>query len=251
MTIRRRCPVIVITLVLFLSAFAPDSSSAYTMSELLRYDLTWSGIKAGEAVLELKDNGQEAQIISRANSTAFVSMFYRVEDVVIATLRKGQSLVAGFWGVPRNYRLKTREGKQRKDKETIFDPSGRKATFINHLEPEKVDFDLDLPALDPLSCFYYIRGLPLEVGKSVYVAVFDSKKLYKAEIQVLKKEIIETSLGRFNTILIRPVMKSEGIFSRRGDILIWLTDDDKRIPVLLKTKLSVGSVKATLTGGKY
>ncbi len=81
--------------------------------------------------------------------------------------------------------------------------------------------------------------------------VFDNKKLYKAEVQVVKKEEIETGFGTFKTILIRPVLQSEGIFSRKGDILIWLTDDAKRLPVLLKTKVKVGSIKATLTGGKY
>jgi hypothetical protein len=46
-------------------------------------------------------------------------------------------------------------------------------------------------------------------------------------------------------------MKSEGIFYKKGDILIWLTDDEKRIPVLLKTKVVVGSITATLIGGQY
>jgi len=50
-------------------------------------------------------------------------------------------------------------------------------------------------------------------------------------VQVVKKEEIETGFGTFKTILIRPVLQSEGIFSRKGDILIWLTDDAKRLPV--------------------
>jgi hypothetical protein len=81
--------------------------------------------------------------------------------------------------------------------------------------------------------------------------VFDNKKLYKVEIQVLNKETVETPLGTFKTILIKPIMKSEGIFYRKGDILIWLTDDEKKIPVMLKTKVPVGSVKAVLVNGKY
>jgi hypothetical protein len=46
-------------------------------------------------------------------------------------------------------------------------------------------------------------------------------------------------------------MKSEGIFYRKGDIFIWLTDDEKRIPVMLKTKVKVGSITAGLVGGRY
>jgi hypothetical protein len=47
------------------------------------------------------------------------------------------------------------------------------------------------------------------------------------------------------------VLLTEGIFSRKGDILIWVSDDAKRLPLLLKTKVKVGAIKATLTGGKY
>ncbi|NTU43518.1 MAG: DUF3108 domain-containing protein [Nitrospirales bacterium] len=241
-----------LALSIFVVLLAFSAANAQTIPELLQYDLTWSGIKAGDAVLEVKDKGQEAQIISKATSSKFVSLFYRVEDVIVSTLRKGQFAInGGFWGTPSSYRMKLREGKHRKDKEVLFDFQGKKITYINHLEEEKASFDMNGSVLDPLSCFYYVRGVPLEVGKSVFVDIFDSKKLYSVEVQVLKKETIETPLGTFNTILIKPLMKSEGIFYRKGDILIWLTDDEKRLPVLLKTKVAVGSVKATLTGGKY
>jgi hypothetical protein len=83
----------------------------------------------------------------------------------------------------------------------------------------------------------------------VFIDIFDSEKLYKAEVRVLKKEVLETPAGKFNTVLIKPIVKSEGIFFGKGDILIWLTDDSRRIPVKLKTKIPFGSVKAILVGG--
>jgi hypothetical protein len=46
-------------------------------------------------------------------------------------------------------------------------------------------------------------------------------------------------------------MKSEGIFNRKGEMLIWLTDDQKRIPVKMQTKVAVGAITATLVGGSY
>jgi hypothetical protein len=105
--------------------------------------------------------------------------------------------------------------------------------------------------LDALAAFHFVRRQPLVVGTSLYVEVFDSKKLYRMEVQVLKREEIETPLGAFKTLLIRPVMLSEGIFSRKGDVLIWITDDEKRIPLMLRSKVKIGSVTATLTGGAY
>lgn len=237
------------TIILFFCLFILNMhSQAYALiiPERLVYDLTWTGIKAGEAVLETRDEGDFIKFISKATSAKWVSVFYHVEDVVVSTLKKDNSYDKRFQGIPYNYRIKLKEGKHRRDKEVIFDQSTKKITYINHLQKERSDFDMKDFILDPLSSLYYVRGVPLEVGKSVFIDIFDSKKLYQVEIQVLKREVIETPLGAFKTVVIKPIMQSEGIFYRKGDILIWLTDDEKRTPVLLKTKVAVGSVNATI-----
>lgn len=230
--------------------FSPANS--FSIPEKLQYDLTWEGIKTGEAELEVRQSGDEIQLISKANSSALASLFYRVEDLVISTIKKGENkgYYGGFIGVPHDYRIIIREGRQQLDKEFIMNHSAKKVTYINYLAKEKKEFGINESTLDPLSSFYYARTLPLEVGKSVFIDVFDSKKLYKAEIQVLKREVIETSLGTFKTLLIKPIVRSEGIFFRKGDILIWLTNDSRRIPVMLKTKVGIGTVKAILVGGQ-
>jgi len=71
------------------------------------------------------------------------------------------------------------------------------------------------------------------------------------EVQVLRREKVKTKLGEFDTVVIKPLMKSEGIFNRKGDVYIWLTDDKKRIPVKLESKVAIGSITATLVGGRY
>ncbi len=51
--------------------------------------------------------------------------------------------------------------------------------------------------------------------------------------------------------MVKPLLKSEGIFMRKGDVYIWLTDDDRKIPVKMKSKVKVGAVNAVLKGGIY
>lgn len=230
--------------------FSPAHS--FSIPEKLCYDLTWEGIKTGEAELEVRQTGDEIQFISKANSSPLASLFYHVEDLVISTLSYGErkGYYEGFIGVPHDYRIIIHEGRQKRDKEFIMDHSEKKVTYINYLAKEKKEFSINKSTLDPLSSFYYVRTLPLEVGESVFIDVFDSKKLYKAEVQVLKREVIETSAGTFKTLLIKPIVRSEGIFFRKGDILIWLTDDSRKIPVMLKTKVGIGTVKAVLVGGQ-
>ncbi len=133
----------------------------------------------------------------------------------------------------------------------IFDHAALKATYIDHLENERKEIEVPSFILDPLSSFYFLRTQNLEVGKSLYVTIFDSKKVWNVEVQVLRKEKVEVPAGEFHTIVVKPLMQSEGIFYRKGEIHIWLTDDERRIPVMLKTKIKIGSVNAMLTGGKY
>ncbi len=224
-------------------------ATALTIPERLEYDLTWAGILAGTAVLEVKDTGSDIQFISRAISSPVVTVFYKVEDTAVSSLRKVPHKTLP--GIPYNYRVKMAEGSSRKDREVIFDLKAGKATFINHLENETLSYDVGESTMDALTCFFHVRYLPLKVGTSVYAQIFDNKKYYRVEVQVLKKEEIETPLGKFNTILIKPILLTEGIFQRKGDVLIWLTDDGKRLPVLLKTKVKIGAIMATLTGGIY
>jgi hypothetical protein len=221
---------------------------AFNIPEKFEYDLTWTGVKAGTATLEITRTGNDIKIVSTAQSAKWVSVFYTVDDRIETILTKKSSLM--FVGEPVNYRLKIREGRHRRDKEVIFN-SGNKVTYIDHINNEKQNFDVPSLVFDPLSSFYYLRTLKLVVGEPVYVTMFDSKKVWNVEVQVLINEKVTLPTGTADTILIKPLMKSEGIFYKKGDIYIWLTDDEKRIPVKLQTKVAIGSINALLVGGRY
>jgi hypothetical protein len=229
--------------------FFPQDGKAFTIPEKLIFDLTWTGVKAGTATMEIAYEKGQVKIISTARSADWVTVFYAVDDRTESALQRTQ--VPMLISLPENYRVKLREGRHRRDKEVIFDHAKHQATFIDHLKTENKIYKINENTFDPLAGFYYIRTMKLEIGKSVYVDIFDSKKLWKVEVQVLRREKIKTKLGSFDTIVIKPLMKSEGIFNRKGDMYIWLTDDLDRVPVKMQTKVVVGSVTATLIGGNF
>ncbi len=232
-----------------LAATGISGAAAFSVPERLVYDLTWTGIKAGTATLEIARNGNAVRIVSTARSADWVSIFYTVDDRTesVLMLPHPPALV----GFPANYHMKIREGRHRRDKEVTFDQKRHTAVYVNHLEGEKKELNTRGSVFDPLSAFYYVRTLRFEVGRPVFVEILDSKKLWNVEVQVLKRERITTKLGTFDTVVIRPLMKSEGIFNRRGDMYIWLTNDEKRVPVKMQTRAVVGSITATLAGGEY
>lgn len=238
-----------IAIILRLLCLFTPAASAFTIPERLVYDLTWTGVKAGTATLEFTGSGNSSKIISTARSASWVSVFYTVDDRIESTLTAPDS--SSPIGLPMNYRVKVREGRHRRDKEVVFRHDIRQARYIDHLGGDNDNYDIHENTFDPLSSFFFVRKARIEVGKSIFVNVFDSKKLWNVEVQVLRREKIETKLGSFNTIVIKPLMKSEGIFNRKGDILIWLTDDAKRIPVKIETQVKIGYITATLVGGTY
>jgi len=241
---------LILLCVLFQALLASNApAESLRASERLVYDLTWTGVKAGTATLEFVNDGGKMKIISTARSADWVSVFYTVEDRVESTLTNSSEHEG--WAQPASYRMKIREGKHRRNKEVVFDPLKNRAVYIDYLNNERKEFQLPPAALDPISSFYYVRTLKLTVGEPLYVTVFDSKKVWNVEVQVLRRERISLPSGAFNTIVIKPMMKSEGFFSRKGDIFIWLTDDSKHIPVKMQTKAPVGSITATLVQGAY
>lgn len=241
---------IAIALTLVAQSFFPPITYAETFgrSEKFVYDLRWTGIKAGTASLELRNDGDRVKILSTARSAEWISVFYTVDDRAESTLVK-KSPEGDLR--PSQYKLKIREGRHRRDKEILFDYDKNLAVYIDHLKNERKHSEISPPVFDPLSGFFYLRSLELSVGQPVYITIFDSKKVWNVEVQILKKEKITLPSGTISTILVKPLMKSEGIFSRKGEIFIWLTDDVKHIPVRMQTKVAIGSITATLVQGLY
>ena len=193
----------------------------------------------GRARLEAVPDGETLTIRSETHSAALISTFYKVEDYVESRIVDGRAAT---------FRITQREGKYRSNKEVFFDSDNGTVTYIDHLKDVTKEHPMTGPALwDVISAFYYVRTQPLIVGQTVCLKVFDSNKFLAVEIDVLAKEKVSLSDGReVDTVKIRPVLKSDGIFQKKGDILIWLTDDTKRTPVRVETEVPVGKVVAQL-----
>jgi len=84
------------------------------------------------------------------------------------------------------------------------------------------------------------------VGDTSRFAAVSGKKRYELKVLVHGKEELETAIGKVKTIKVEPVLDGDGIFNSKGRIFIWLTDDDKRIPVLMQCEIALGSIKAKL-----
>lgn len=132
----------------------------------------------------------------------------------------------------RRFHQNLREGSYRRNRTYDFDPGRR--TFRRN-DGETGTLPTNEP-LDDLSFLYYARTLPLEVG-----ATYRLQRYFKADgnpvvLQVLRRETIEVPAGRFRTIVVRPIIRSDGIFAEDGRAEVWFSDDQYRIPVMIRTE---------------
>lgn len=245
-------------------AAAVDALRIMAEGERLAYDITWMGVKGARATMESRGvvrlHGQAAyHLVTTAQSTDLISRFYRVND-------RSDSYLSSDGSRSLQFEKHLREGSYRHDSWTVFDHDAKLARFryldfgpvpkkITRLEEAEKhgryvhqEFPLVAGALDELCVLYYVRTLPLTVGTTLFAKVFASKKNWELEVKVLGRERLESVLGPRETLVVEPLLKFEGIFQRKGRVVVWMTDDDARIPILMKSEIKIGSFVSTLTG---
>ncbi len=233
--------------IFLLSAALPAvPEAAEPVNKRFVYYIYWAGIRAGTAVMDYRSTADGIVIKTHATSASIIALFYKVDDTAESILYPD--------GYPKKFTLKVRQGRHKRDKVTYFerkeDGKPQKITFHNVRDETIEEFFLDKPAYDPLSAFYEMTKWDLTIGKSTYIDIFDNKKLWNTEVQVLRREKIRVLAGEFETIVVKPVLQSEGIFPKTGDITIWATDDNRKLPVLVKSKAIIGHFSAELAEGE-
>ncbi len=235
-------PVIAAALLIFQAAWADPK-----IPEKLVYNLSWTGIPVGIATQEITEDKDFRRIVSTARSNDWLSTFFPVDDRTESLLAK----TGAYPGEARKFTMLFKEGPRVRDREISFNKGARLAKYHDKKTGDRHEIPLEPDTFDIYSSFYHVRHQALEVGKSIYINVIDSKNLHRIEIRVLKKERIKVPAGEFNTIKIEPMVKPVGVFEGKRGAYIWLTDDERRIPVKAQTKVTVGSVTAVLAGGSF
>lgn len=130
------------------------------------------------------------------------------------------------------------------DKDKVYEIFGERQTYSVNNGPE-------LPSVaDPLdegALLYFVRTMDLEVGKTYELNRYFRPDRNPVIVMVLRKETVSVPAGKFNTIVIQPIIKSKGIFSEGGQAQIWLSDDKDRVMVQMRVRLKVANISLQLT----
>jgi len=223
---------------------APAGPPSFFSGERLIYEISWAGLKVGQGTLESEAgeplNGRDVfRIRSTTRSNKLLSYIFPVRDRI-------ESIMDASGLYPYKITVDQRHGPRKRYKEIQFDQDGHTAMML--FKGKTSRFDVPPQVQDILSCLYYFRTLPvLESGTSVFIDVHESQKNWKLEIRILGRETLKTALGTIPTVKVKAIVLFEGILWDKGDLTLWLTDDARRIPVMMQGKIVIGSITAKLT----
>jgi len=215
--------------------------SAFDVGERLVFDVGYAFVTAGEAVMSIPSidtiHGRPAyHIVFTVNSTPTFSMFYKVEDRYETFLDK-----EGMF--PWKFVQRIREGGYSRDFSAEFDPIANVARVEDKVYP--------IPPYvhDVVSAFYFARTLDyskMRVGQKTIVENFYKDTTYPLAIKFIGHQRISVDAGKFDCLVVEPLIKEGGLFKSEGRVIIWLTNDERRIPVQVSTKVIIGSIDAEL-----
>lgn len=227
------------------------NNNAFKGGEWLKFRLSYSNFfNAGYSTIEVRDtknNGQEAfHILGKGHSTGLVSLFFKVNDNYQTFMYK-ESLK------PYRFIRKIDEGGYTKDQEIFFDHTSKTATVKNykHKTTEKHPISSDIQ--DMLSALYFLRNQDfskLNKGDAIELQMFMDDEVETFKLQFIERETIKTKFGNVKAVAFRPYVQAGRVFKERESLTVWVSDDDNKIPLLIKASLSVGSLRADLDAYK-
>ncbi len=225
------------------------TNRAFYPGEKFVFAIKYEFIHAGEASLEVTRSVFVASrptlgFMSIAKSNNFVDAFFKVRD-----FNGSQVDEASLASV--NFHQNLREGGYRVVRNTSINYARGTYTYEKHYKGKitKRDGPVTQPASDMLSAFFYIRAQPLEPGKEYSLVVFSDGDTFPMKVSVDKKiEKIRVAAGEFECLRVRPALVGDSIFrAEDGKMTIWLTNDERKMPVLIRSKVAVGAFDAELS----
>lgn len=223
------------------------SELPFAPGEKISMRISYAHLLAGRAWLSVARGSHEGrpalEFVAEARSQGFFAWLFRfrVEDRTVARWEPEG-------GCSLSIEKHLREGRAERDQVVTFDPAGKARVEDRKLQQK--EFELQPCTLDVLSAFFVTRlkGVP-EQGQ-LELPVFDNGKHYRLGVRFLERETLDLPrpLGPgVRTVVVEPqLVQGTGLFVKEGRLKIWLTDDARRIPVRMRSKVAIGSVSADL-----
>ncbi len=221
-----------------------DFVAATQGSEVLSYTTEWRFIHAGNARLTWSPAGDGWAARLHLESAGLVSSFYKIDDEYASLLDRQMCAVS--------LSLRSSEGSRRHETTVTFDSARRKALYRDRdlVKNVTATHEIDVPpcAQDVIGALYSLRRLRLEPGHSTEIPISDGNKSVLAKAEAQERETVKTDSGTYKTIRYEAFLFNNVLYRRHGQLFVWITDDDRRLPVQIRIRMPfyIGTVTLQL-----
>ena len=211
-------------------------------NEKLSYQISMLGVPVGSVELEAKNENGEVRLSLRTRSNAALSSIYPVDDIMETRHIAGNFIIT---------KIRQQEGSFSSDIGFTIFLRDKRVFWIDRTRNRHSNETIpNSEVLDTLSSFYYLRTRQLQAGKTEILHIYDGDNYAPVPVEILRRE--EVRLRNFNKVdclLLRHVKQKE-IFRRTGDMMIWLTNDENKVPVRVETATPLGNVTVELVSAE-
>ena len=217
--------------------------------ETLHYSVEWRLIEAGRARLSwtpTKTGGESGwQVDLQLESTGLVSKLYKVEDHYRVMLTESLCATSSL--------LKANEGRRQRETKVTYDRVNKKAYYlewdlIKDAAVRQNEVAIPDCVHDVVGALAALRAKDFDPPASMQFPISDGKKFIEAKVEAQEKETIQTPAGSYKTIRYEAFLYNGVLYSKKGRLFVWLTDDERRMPVQIRIRLgfAVGTVTLQL-----
>lgn len=218
------------------------TNSAFKIGEKLRYRVTYGFMDAGEAVMEVKSTSRKGDgrslyhVVGTGRTLGGFNAFYKVSDTYESYIDQ-QSIMPWYFVRDVN------EGGYKINQTYTFNQNK------NSVSTGDKTFTTPMGIQDMVSSFYKARTLDfsnMKVGQTFEFKCFMDNEVYNLKIKFVGDEVIHIRKGKFKCHKFVPVVQTGRYFENENDVNFWVTADKNKIPVLVRAKIPVGTVKMHL-----
>jgi hypothetical protein len=219
----------------------PQSAPAPPAHETFDYSIEWRLITAGKAHLEWNGTAPDAgEVKLHIWSTGIVSRLYHVDDEYSAALTSGFCARSSFTAA--------QEGSRHKETRVTYDAQAHKASFFERdlKKNTTTTQEVAIPSCvhDVIGGLIALRYMKIDPGKTAQIPVSDGKKFVMAKVEAKRREVLKSNLGPVSSILYEVYLFDNVLFRRSAHLYVWITDDDRRLPIQVQVRLqfAIGTI---------
>ena len=236
--------ILALSLLLLAPVMAEDFSACFFPGEVSEYKVSWMGVPLAwsrTTTESFTENGRELirlHVVSKSYK-AFAKI-YKVDDVK-------NVIVDPKTALPLRLDIILNEGNIHTSQLTVFDHTNKTAQFIDRNADTTNHVEIASQTREIVSFLFAMRNEEMETIEATTHTLFSGGKLYEMDIEIKKESRVKLpGYGKIDCTKLEPIAEFDGLFLRKGKIMFWISQQNRRMITCIKAQVPVGKITVKL-----